>query len=113
MQWAIEKKASLAFALALAMLLAVGVISYRSIAGFADAANRVSHTHEVIGKLNDVLATVTDAESAVRGYIITGNESLWERYQAAANAHEDTLRLLSPVADNQRSGGQGCAQREA
>ena len=113
MQAAIEKKAGLGFALALAMLLAVGVISYRSIAGFADASSRVSHTHAVIGELESVMTLVTDAESAVRGYIITGNESLWERYQAAANAHEDTLRLLSPVADNQRSGGQGCAQREA
>ena len=54
-----------------------------------------------------LLSAVTDAEPAVRGYIIMGNDAFAKPYQAAANAHEDTLRRVRLVADQQRSGGRG------
>ncbi|MGV8960719.1 MAG: diguanylate cyclase [Stenotrophomonas sp.] len=66
----------------------------------ADAA-LVAHTHEVIGRVDEIQARVLDAESASRGYLLTGRQSYLEDRQVSVDRLPVLLaNLHSSVADN-------------
>src|ERR1700694_5652736 len=101
MKWSIEKKAGAGLAVAGLSLLLVAGLLYRNTRGFIEASQWVSHTHDVLAELESTLSAVADAQTATRGYIITGQEVLLEPYQTAApevRAHLDRLKSLT--ADN-------------
>jgi signal transduction histidine kinase/DNA-binding response OmpR family regulator len=101
MKWSIEKKTGAGLAVAGLSLLLVAGLLYRNTRGFIEASQWVSHTHEVLAELEGTLSSVADAQTATRGYIITGQEAFLEPYQAAApavRAHVDRLKSLT--ADN-------------
>jgi signal transduction histidine kinase/DNA-binding response OmpR family regulator/CHASE3 domain sensor protein len=50
---------------------------------FLTVTSWVDHTHEVIGKLNELTTLQADMQSAARGYIVTGDESFLAPYQIA------------------------------
>jgi PAS domain S-box-containing protein len=63
----------------------------------------VNHTYEVILLVRNIIGSVSSAEIAVRGYVITGNESNLSRYAQAADQVEDQLASLrSLISDNPR-----------
>jgi signal transduction histidine kinase/CHASE3 domain sensor protein/ActR/RegA family two-component response regulator len=96
-----ERKIQVGFALALACLVLIGWVSYLSVHRLAEDEAWVRHTDEVIGRLQSLLATVTEAETAVRGYVITGDESHLVPYRQslqALNVNYQSLRRLT--ADN-------------
>ena len=97
LQW-VEWKVRVGFALALAVLIVVGGMSYFSLVRLHEDRVWVDHTYQVIASLRRVLSTVTDAEASARGYIISGKEEFLEPYQEAvreANAELGTLRSLT------------------
>ena len=101
MKWSIEKKAGAGLAVAGLSLLLVAGLLYRNARGFIEASQWVSHTHEVLEELEVTLSSVADAQTATRGYIITGQEAFLEPYQSAApgvRTHVDRLKSLT--ADN-------------
>ncbi|MCD0247002.1 GGDEF domain-containing protein [Xanthomonas melonis] len=66
----------------------------------SDAA-LVSHTHEVIGRVDEIQARLLDAESAQRGFLLTGNEAYLLDYQTSVERLPillDNLRRL--IVDN-------------
>ncbi len=66
----------------------------------ADAA-LVSHTHEVIGRVDEIQARLLDAESAQRGFLLTGNDAYLLDYQTSVERLPillDNLRRL--IVDN-------------
>jgi two-component system, sensor histidine kinase and response regulator len=63
---------AIGFVLALVVVAAIVLVSMRSTAQAEEAARQVAHTHEVISTLQLVLAQVEAAETAQRGYVITG-----------------------------------------
>ncbi len=66
----------------------------------ADAA-WVSHTHEVIGRVDQLEARLRDAESAQRGYLLTGNPVYLADYRnASAMLPGIRVRLQELVRDN-------------
>jgi CheY-like chemotaxis protein/signal transduction histidine kinase/CHASE3 domain sensor protein len=52
-----------------------GIVSYLNIRTIHSDALLVTHTHEVLIALSDVLSLAKDAETGQRGYLITGDES--------------------------------------
>jgi PAS domain S-box-containing protein len=101
MQWSIERKTAVGFALVTIILLIVSIITYRSGNRFVENSQWVSHTHEVVAELEATLASVAEAQTGARGYIITEQNVFLQRYRAAtseATTHVDTLRTLT--ADN-------------
>ena len=61
----------------------------------------VAHTQEVLETLASTLALITDAESAQRGYIITGSVEYLEPYHGALpQVHASVRRLQGLVQDN-------------
>jgi PAS domain S-box-containing protein len=96
-----ERKVRLGFGFALACLVVIAVVSYLSVVRVNENRAWVEHTHEVLSSLELLLATVTDSETAERGYVITGDESYLEPYRQAAVAVDgETKHLRALTADN-------------
>jgi PAS domain S-box-containing protein len=98
---ATARKVAVGFAFALACLGVVGLVSYLSVVRLNENAAWVAHTHEVLSRLESLIAGATDSETAERGYVITGDESYLEPYQKSAALVEDQAqRLRELTADN-------------
>ncbi len=86
---------------ALALLLAVAVVSFRSTVQLTEDMDGSQHTQEVLTQLAALLATITDAESGARGYVITGDTLHLDPYQAAvARINSEFQQLRQFTADN-------------
>ncbi|HEX4151795.1 MAG TPA: CHASE3 domain-containing protein [Steroidobacteraceae bacterium] len=95
-----ERRVRFGFLLALACLLIVGAISYLSVVRLNEKAAWVDHTHEVLNRLQSLVAAVTDSETAERGYVITGDESYLEPYGRSAQLVEvEATQLHRLMAD--------------
>jgi PAS domain S-box-containing protein len=104
-KWSIEKKAAAGLVVAGLILLLVSGLAYRNARGFIEASQWVSHTHDVLAELEATLSSLADAQTTVRGYIITGQEKFLEPYQAAVpavRAHLDRLKSLTVDNPDQR-----------
>ena len=96
-----QRKVGIGFALALACLGLVGVVSYLNVARLQANASWVEHSHDVLSRLEMVLAALTDCETAERGYVITGDESYLQPYrQSSALIGPQVKRLRQLTADN-------------
>jgi PAS domain S-box-containing protein len=96
-----ERKILAGFALALASLVLIGAVAFMSIVRARADTAWVTHTHEVITSLEKLVASVTDAESGQRGFLISGDESYLVPYERARQAQGSQLRQLRDLtADN-------------
>jgi CheY-like chemotaxis protein len=84
--------------------LAVGLIAFfsgRALRSREEAANRVTHTLQVIQHLQSVLSLAKDAETGQRGYMLSGEERYLTPHTNATAALPDELAALARlVADN-------------
>lgn len=97
----------LAFAAALAALGVVGALSYRSTLGLIEIQSRLNHTREVIHRLDELMAQGSQAESAARGFILSGEPQYAEYFRAASTRIAITFRDLQELA------AENARQREA
>ncbi len=105
MKWNVGTKIGAGFGLALAILLAIGIVAYQSSVKQTDTAGWVDHTHLVLQNLEGVLSGMKDAETGQRGFVITGEERYLEPYsgaQAAVGQRVKTLRELTSDNLNQQ-----------
>jgi len=99
----INRRIVAGFAAALAILVAIGVDSYRSALGVAENSRMVAHTHEVLSILSALYADILAVESARRGYILAGDEAQAERARTTANSVRSRVpELRRLTADNPR-----------
>jgi PAS domain S-box-containing protein len=99
----VEKRSLLWSLVGLGMLLVIAVIGVWTLRQVAESDFWVDHTREVINANEQLLSDVKDAESAERGYIITGDEGYLEPYQSAYSDSERSMeRLLQFTKDNPR-----------
>jgi PAS domain S-box-containing protein len=77
----LNRKMQLAFGSAMLTLLVVGAISYHEMVVSRDSARWVSHSHEVLESIQDLVFTVESIESNSRGFALTGKESYLESYR--------------------------------
>ena len=80
----------LGLAAAFLLLLLISFVTFYSVEQFANSSRLVEHTHLVIKQINQVVSDVKDAESAQRGYLITGDEVF-------LSAHHDVVIKLPNV----------------
>lgn len=74
---------------------------YRNSVLLMKEENWVQHTHEVIAKIESLLSSMIDVETGQRGFVISGNESFLEPFQAGAQTAKPRLEELKQlVADN-------------
>ncbi|MFY9558786.1 MAG: CHASE3 domain-containing protein [Terriglobales bacterium] len=101
MKWPTEKKTGAGLAVAGMILLLVAGLLYRNGRSFIEASQWVSHTHEVLTELEATPSALDEAQTSMRGYVITGQEIFLEPYQGAVSALRAHLnRLKSLTSDN-------------
>ena len=101
MQFRLNEKIPWAFALALLPLVIIVVASFRNMSALLEAAQSVRHTQEVKVNLGSLLSNVTDAESGMRGFIITGKETFLDQYHNSVGVIDHDLTALQTLtADN-------------
>src|ERR1039457_3883657 len=98
--WAFWKKIAGGFAPSFVLPAGIGAIAYRSINALSQTSYSVAHTHVVLERIASVLSLLKDAETGQRGYIITGDESFLEPYQAAAPAIAATVNDLRELTSD-------------
>ena len=77
----LNRKTQLAFGSAMLTLLVVGAISYREMVVSRDSARWVSHTHEVLESVHDLVFAAESIGTNSRGFALTGKESYLESYR--------------------------------
>jgi methyl-accepting chemotaxis protein len=103
MKWSVGTKIAAGFGLALIVFVIVGVISYQSTAQLIDASDLTEHTYEVMSQLDQTLSSLQDVETGQRGYLLVGEESYLEPYQAGLISVDKSLQEIRRLtADNPR-----------
>jgi methyl-accepting chemotaxis protein len=101
MKWSVGTKIGAGYALALIILVILGVVSYRTTTGLIDAAQMRAHSYQVLENLERVLSTLEAAETGQRGYIIVGEDRYLEPYQTGTSAVNQAIQSLRELtADN-------------
>ena len=100
--WTFGRRLAGGFGVACLVLLLIATVSDRNTANLIDTETWVNHTYQVRTRLADLSAALVAAESAERGYLITGNDLYLDPYRAALGTIKETaddLRRLT--ADNE------------
>jgi CheY-like chemotaxis protein/CHASE3 domain sensor protein len=90
----IGTKIGAGFALSLAILSTIGLISYLSTNELIETSRKENHTYQVLSQLEDFNFQLTNAETGQRGYIITGEQRYLEPYNAAIQALNQKIKEL-------------------
>ncbi len=89
------------FAAAVGTLLVVSLIAYRNATGYVASNDSVRHTYQVLDGLSAATSLLRDAEASQRGFLISGDPTYLDRYDASVAEIGPTLaRLLNLTADN-------------
>src|SRR6185503_16836217 len=83
MKWNVGTKIGVGFGLALLVFVIVATVSYRSTTQLIAASDLRKHTYDVLAILHETFSALQDMQIGQRGYILTGEESYLEPYQAA------------------------------
>ena len=91
----LEKKIFAGFAISLVVLLTTGAIVAWSSKQYAAEREWVPKVEEALGSLRDLLSTMINAETAVRGYTITGDAQLLEPFNRAQIRMDRELEAIA------------------
>ena len=69
---ALPAKTMIGFLLAVVAVVIIALLSYQSLQSTALASRNLAHSVEVLGRLESLLSTLTDAETGQRGFLLTG-----------------------------------------
>ena len=100
---ALESRSALWSIVGLGMLLVIGFVAGFTLHQVRASDFWVDHTRDVIYNNQQILSDVKDAESAERGYIISGDNSYLELYHRAADDIPRTLTRLSQLTSDNPS----------
>jgi len=97
----IKKKLTVGFGAIVAILLLLLTLAYNNFARLSQANAWDRHTLEVLLETNHVATSVLQVQSATRGYLLTGHESLvGPIHNEYENAGKHLRRALELTADN-------------
>jgi PAS domain S-box-containing protein len=100
-----NRRVQLAFGAAILASLVVAAISYRSMVASTESDRWVRHSHEILEKLQYLVASMQGIESSYRGFILTGEEPYLESYRAGILGTEQAEAIVGNLtADNAKQG---------
>ncbi len=76
----------LGYGISLLLLVTVGLLSYITMGSLLASNRWVSHSNQVIQRLEKALSLMKDAETGERGYLLTGKQQFLEPYYGAPTA---------------------------
>src|SRR5882672_5869960 len=89
------------FGAALVIFIAVSWIGFLRSQRLLEAARWRAHAEDVIGEIRGLLATLLDAEAAMRGFVITGDERFLDPYHPAVGDLRERLETLRSLIQDQ------------
>ena len=101
MKTKVSRDLRIGFGVSLIIVIISSVASFISINNLLRNAADVHQTHQVISKLENILATTIDAETGERGYLLSGEENFLDPYNTAS------ARLNADLADLDKLTGSG------
>lgn len=93
-----SRRIMLGFIMAMVLIASGFAISFYSYNQYSQDMQRVRHTYEVIGTLQNVLSSVKDVETGSRGYVITNDTLFLQPYRLGMRQlpeHTSRLRHLN------------------
>ena len=91
------------FGLGLVAFVGLNVVSYSNVRQSANATDWVRHTHEVLTRIQKVDSDILGVQTAIGGFLVTGQEStLSSYYNLLRELDEDERALRRLTADNPR-----------
>ena len=90
----LDYSALLGFGLLAALLVVNAGLGYRNTRQLNEDARGVAHTHEVLDLSGDTLGALADAETGMRGFVITGKDEFLQSYEATIATFGSLLRKL-------------------
>jgi signal transduction histidine kinase len=89
------------FAMVFATLLVTAVLGYLNVRRLYHYDRLVDHTHQVVSEMRNLLAILADAESGMRGFVITQDEAYLRPYETAKVTAPAALKRIGRMtADN-------------
>jgi len=89
------------FALPLILLVIIATTVNVSISKLLKTQGWVGHTHEVVAMGNDIISSLVNMETGLRGYLITGNSEFLEPYNEGTDKFSDLINASkNKVSDN-------------
>jgi len=98
MNWLVDRRISSGFALAMLLLIVIGVVAYDDISSLVSSAGWVSHTQVVLGKLEQILSEIEDVQSGCRGFLISGDPAYLQPYtkgQIELQSEIDSMKIMT------------------
>jgi PAS domain S-box-containing protein len=105
-RWRLEPSVAVALACAGALILAVGLAALREQQLTLEAEDLARHTVRVLEQISILRQTATEAESAQRGYVLTGDRAYLKPYDKAVATMPrelDGLRKLTEANPSQQA----------
>jgi signal transduction histidine kinase len=100
----IERKLPLILFFVVIVLTALGFVLYQYTASLQDAVDIEKQTQNVVAKLDETLRLTLDMESALNGFIITGNDTYLDPYNKAKAKMPQNLAALRAMAGSADGG---------
>ncbi|MES3018704.1 MAG: response regulator [Bacteroidota bacterium] len=96
-----KRNIQIGFGLSLLILIISSAASFISIRALLNSSRLVNHTNSVIKELDEMMSIMKDAETAQRGYLLTGDEAFLGRYNGVSEkALASISRLRERTSDN-------------
>jgi CheY-like chemotaxis protein/CHASE3 domain sensor protein/putative methionine-R-sulfoxide reductase with GAF domain len=98
MKMTLSQKIITGFILCTIVLAGTAIFAVKNNEQFIATTRWVNHTHVLLQEFDEILNRTIDAETGVRGYVVTGNEAFLEPYNNAWGAirqHIDSVRNLT------------------
>jgi methyl-accepting chemotaxis protein len=98
-----QKKLTIGFGLSALLFIVIGTMSFRNSLKLVDAADKVNHTHQVLGEIDRLLSKLQDSETGQRGYLLTSDKKYLEPYTSALAAIPNKLQALQTLTSDNPS----------
>src|SRR5215204_6321243 len=98
----VGKKIAAGYALPLAVLVAVGVVAHLNTNNLVTTAGQIHRTHQVLQSLEQTYARLADAQSGIRGYVITGDKDFLRPYNDASTRVEEEINEVQKLTEDDR-----------
>ncbi len=96
-----KRNIQIGFGLSLLILIISSAASFISIKALLNSSRMVNHTSSVIQELDEMMSIMKDAETAQRGFLLTGDEAFLARYNGVSeNAFASITRIRELTSDN-------------
>ncbi|WP_294819678.1 response regulator [uncultured Flavobacterium sp.] len=82
------------------ILIVSSVASFLSISNLMESNYMINHTQEVIFNLNEGTSVMVEAQSSMRGFLVTGREDFLDRYSTAEDDMDKSVQKLEALTSD-------------